>query len=86
MIAYKPIERKVLLQNHPVLDAMEQKYGKTKSQIAINWLISQENIVTIPKSINEVHLQENLGALGWELSPEDMELLKNTDFTGLKEF
>lgn len=84
VIAYRPIERKVLLQSHPVLDALEKKYNKTKSQIAINWLISQKNIVTIPKSINEEHLKENLWALWWSLSWEDTKLLNITDFSSLR--
>ena len=84
VIAYRPIERKLLLQSHPVLNKLEQKYHKTKSQIAINWLITQKNIVTIPKSVNEEHLKENLWALWWKMDEEDTKLLNTTDFSSLR--
>ncbi len=49
--------------------------GKTPAQIAINWLISQPNTVGLVKSTNPKHLEENLGALGWQLSEADIEYL-----------
>ena len=85
IMAERPIERGLLLKSHPILDKLEQKYGKTKAQIAINWLISKKNIVTIPKSSNVEHMKENLGALGWKLSNKDVKLLDETNFESLKE-
>lgn len=81
IIAERPIERGFLLEPHPLLDALASKYEKTKAQIAINWLISKKNIVTIPKSTNKERLIENLGSVGWELETEDIELLDNITFT-----
>jgi len=63
------------------LQEMAEKYGKTPYQIALNWLITQQNVVTIPKTTQVAHLEENLGALGWELSPEDLARLAK-DFPG----
>lgn len=72
--AWGPLE-KGTLKNAKILDEMSNKYGKTPYQIALNWLISQKNVVTIPKTTSIRHLEENLGALGWELSHEDMKRL-----------
>jgi diketogulonate reductase-like aldo/keto reductase len=58
-----------------LLQQLADKYSKTPYQIAINWLLSQPNVVTIPKTTQVVHLEENLGALGWQLSNDDMTLL-----------
>lgn len=71
--AYRPIERGLLTEEGriPLVDELCQKYDKTPSQIAINWLISLPNVVTIAKMSNEDHLKENLGALGWELDKQD---------------
>ena len=80
VMAYRPVERGFLLKPHPLLDEMSAKYDKTKAQIAINWLISKKNIITIPKSSSIEHLKENLGALGWNLEEHDMEILDRTDF------
>ena len=84
VMAERPIERGILLKPHPVLDNLAKKYNKTRSQIAINWLISKENIIAIPKSANLVHLKDNLGALGWKLEKKDMELLDKTNFESLQ--
>lgn len=72
--AWGPLE-KGTLEKATILKGMADKYKKTSYQIALNWLISQKNIVTIPKTTKVEHLEENLGALGWELSAEDMEKL-----------
>jgi len=40
---------------------MVKKYNKTPAQIAINWLISQKNVVTLAKTSNTKHLDDNLG-------------------------
>ena len=55
---------------------MVKKYGKTPIQICINWLTSQPNVVTLAKSRNIEHLKENLGAVGWQMSEEDIEILR----------
>jgi len=59
-------------QGIDILDEMCKKYKKTPAQIAINWLISQKNVITLAKSTNIDHLKENLGAIGWDMEPEDI--------------
>ena len=74
--AWKPLVKGRLFQEkNKLLEELATKYNKTLSQIAINWLISKKNIITIPKSTNTRHLKENLGALGWKLDEEDMKRL-----------
>jgi diketogulonate reductase-like aldo/keto reductase len=68
--AWGPLE-KGALDDGGILQTIAEKYDKTPYQVAINWLINQPNVVTIPKTTNLEHLKENLGALGWGLSPED---------------
>ena len=75
LVAYRPVNRGELLEPNKILDKVAQKYGKTRAQIAINWLVSQKNVVTIPMSQNETHLKENLEAGDWEMDPEDIEAL-----------
>ena len=79
-MAYRPIERGFLLQSHHIIDTLVEKYKKSKTQIVLNRLISKNNIITIVKSTNIDHLKENLGAIGWNLSPEDIQLLDKTPF------
>jgi diketogulonate reductase-like aldo/keto reductase len=54
-----------------VLDTLAAKYEKTAYQVALNWILRQEGLVTIPKAKNKDHIKNNLDALGWELAAED---------------
>jgi diketogulonate reductase-like aldo/keto reductase len=82
LTAWRPIDKGLLAQKGTeILDRIAAKYNKTPAQIAINWLISQDNVVTISKMRNKEHIDENLGATGWEMDREDIELLR-TEFPG----
>lgn len=75
--AYRPFDKGVLLDNTPeVIMGMSNKYHKTFSQIALNWLISQKNVITISKITSLEHLNENLNALNWTMDKEDIETLR----------
>jgi diketogulonate reductase-like aldo/keto reductase len=72
IVAYRPIGRGALAKSgNSVLDELTESYGKSRVQIALNWLIRQDNVFAIPKSSNPVHLMEFIGAVGWRLSDED---------------
>ncbi len=78
IIAYEPLAKgKLIKQKYRILDEIASKYNKTQAQIALNWLISQMNVITIPKSSNLEHIEENLGALGWRMKEEDINKLSN---------
>lgn len=74
IVAWGPLHKGTIDQTG-MLQELAEKYSKTPYQVAINWLLSQPNVVTIPKTTQVAHLEENLGAIGWELSAEDMERL-----------
>lgn len=75
--AYRPLEKGLLLDKPAsILEKMARKYGKTPAQVAINWLISQENVITLSKSSTLDHLKENLGAIGWQMNTKDIEKLR----------
>lgn len=85
LVAWRPVNKGVLAKSGVnltaagilLLDEMAKKYQKTQAQIAINWLISQKNVVTLAKSANLEHLKENLGAAGWTMETTDIEKLRN---------
>lgn len=77
LVAYKPIDRGTILEPNDLLDELCAKYNKTRAQIAMNWLISQDNVVTIPKSANEDRLKENHEASGWYMEQEDVGRLRS---------
>lgn len=78
--AYRPTAKGELAQKgNALLDELSLKYKKTPVQVAINWVMNKPNIVTLVKTSDPHHLQEDLGALGWRLEKEDEERL-NRDF------
>jgi len=51
--------------------------GKTPSQIALNWLISKSRIIfPIPRASRPERVIENIGALGWNLTNDEMKKLE----------
>ena len=54
----------------------KKKYNKTPAQICLRWIV-QNGIVAIPKSVHAERLQSNLDVLNWNLSDDDMMLLKS---------
>jgi diketogulonate reductase-like aldo/keto reductase len=75
LVAWRPVQKGSLPQAK-LLEDLAKKYNKTPIQIAINWLISQNNVVTISKTSNLKHLEENLGAIGWNLEKNDVEYIR----------
>ena len=52
------------------LDAVAIETGKTVPQIALNWLLHRPTVSTIVIGArNEEQLRQNLGAVGWNLTP-----------------
>lgn len=55
------------------LDEIAQETGKTIPQIAINWLLQRPTVSSvIIGARNEQQLRQNLGAVGWTLTPDQM--------------
>jgi aryl-alcohol dehydrogenase-like predicted oxidoreductase len=55
------------------LDAVAAETGKSLPQIALNWLLQRPTVSTIVIGArNEEQLKQNLGAVGWNLAPEQV--------------
>ena len=55
------------------LDEVTKETGKTVPQIALNWLLQRPTISSvIIGARNEEQLRQNLGAVGWNLTPEQV--------------
>jgi aryl-alcohol dehydrogenase-like predicted oxidoreductase len=55
------------------IDEIAKETGKTIPQIALNWLLRRPTVSTlIVGARNEQQLKQNLGAIGWELSKEQI--------------
>ncbi len=76
LTAYSPLNEGNTLTNRGMQELIT-KYKKTAAQIALNWLISQKNVITIPKSSNIKHVEENIGALDFVMDQEERDTLSN---------
>jgi len=76
LCAWRPLQKGTLPKS-AVIEEIAKKYGKTINQVAINWLVSQQNIITLSKTSNPEHLNENLGSLDWTMDDEDIERIRN---------
>jgi aryl-alcohol dehydrogenase-like predicted oxidoreductase len=69
-------EDEYLYQVVDALDAVAAETGKSMPQIALNWLLQRPSVATVVIGArNEEQLKANLGAVGWSLTPEQMERL-----------
>jgi diketogulonate reductase-like aldo/keto reductase len=77
LVAWRPLAKGAIIDvDYPFFDELCEKYHKTRAQIALNWLLSQDNVVTLSTMRSVSHLEENLAALNWNMSNEDIEALR----------
>ncbi|QES88626.1 aldo/keto reductase [Rhizosphaericola mali] len=76
IMAYSPIEQNRLLEEKVVV-AIANKHQATPAQIALAWILQNEDVIPIPKASTIAHVQENLGCFDIQLSEEDNILLNN---------
>ena len=68
--AYSPLAQGKVMENE-LLQNIGENHNKTAGQVALRWLIEQENVVSIPKASSEKHLKENIDIFDFELSDEE---------------
>lgn len=66
------------------LDEVAKETGKTIPQIALNWLLQRPSVSTvIVGARNEEQLRQNLGAIGWNLTADQVAKLDAASATNL---
>ena len=74
IMAYSPVEQRAFVNNDK-LEKIAARYDATTTQIALSWLLHQDDVISIPKATNPQHVRENRAALEIQLSPEDLQEL-----------
>lgn len=68
-----PVDDALLYRVVDALDEVAAETGKSIPQIALNWLLQRPTVSTVVIGArNEAQLQQNLGAVGWNLSAEQV--------------
>jgi aryl-alcohol dehydrogenase-like predicted oxidoreductase len=66
------------------LDEIAHQTGKSVPQIALNWLLQRPTVATVVIGArNDEQLRQNLGAVGWTLTPEQIAFLDAASATPL---
>jgi diketogulonate reductase-like aldo/keto reductase len=71
MMAYSPIEQG-RLAGEKRLATVARRSGLSAAQVALAWLFSSNDIIVIAKTSSPSRLQENLRALNYELTPDQL--------------
>jgi diketogulonate reductase-like aldo/keto reductase len=79
LVAWQPIDRGIYNQaDCPLIAELCAKYSCTAVQLALSWIISQDNVVAISRTMSANHLEENLAATHIQLTDEDIEALRTS--------
>jgi aryl-alcohol dehydrogenase-like predicted oxidoreductase len=79
-----PVADEYLYRVVDALDGIAKETGKSVPQIALNWLLQRPTVANvIVGARNEEQLHQNLGAVGWSLTPEQVAKLDTASATTL---
>jgi aryl-alcohol dehydrogenase-like predicted oxidoreductase len=68
-----PVPQEYLFRVLDALDEVAAETGKTVPQIALNWLLQRPTVATVLIGArDEEQLRQNLGAVGWNLTPDQV--------------
>jgi aryl-alcohol dehydrogenase-like predicted oxidoreductase len=71
--AAPPVADELLYKVMDALDAIAAETGKSVAQIALNWVLGRPSVSTVVIwARNDTQLKSNLGALGWQLTPDQI--------------
>jgi aryl-alcohol dehydrogenase-like predicted oxidoreductase len=71
-----PVQDEHVFRVVDALDKVAAETGKTVPQIALNWLLQRPTVATVVVGArNEEQLRQNLGAVGWNLTADQVKTL-----------
>lgn len=74
IMAYSPIDKGRFSSNRK-LRTFAKKHDMTPVQVALSWLLQQPDMIVIPKTSNLDRMNENIQAVDYELSGEQLQEL-----------
>jgi len=79
LIAYSPLGQGKIPRGRgssfKVLDEIAGKLGKSRNQVALNWVLQHDSVVAIPKAASIDHIKENAEVVEWKLGSEEYQRL-----------
>ncbi len=74
LTAYSPIAKGKLIDDE-VLKEIGDRYHKSTVQVALRWLLQQDQVTTIPKAASPKHRRANFDVFDFELTGGEMEAI-----------
>jgi len=71
LTAYCPLAQGRVF-TEPTLQRVGAVHGKNAGQVALRWLVQQDNVVAIPRSVNPTHIEANMDIFDFELNESEM--------------
>lgn len=71
LTAYCPLARGEVFKD-PTLERIARAHGKNAGQVALRWLIQQDNVIAVPRSSKPSHVTANFQVFDFELSEAEM--------------
>ncbi len=71
LVAYSPLAQGDVF-DVPVIREIADKHDASPAQVSLAWLLSKDNVATIPKSSSRDHMRDNLAAQDLPLDDEDI--------------
>lgn len=71
LTAYSPLDVGRGLEDDTLI-RIGERHGKSPAQVALRWLIQQENVSAIPKASKRRHQEENIDVFDFELTADEM--------------
>lgn len=68
IMAYSPIEHARLLKNRKLVE-FATRHGMTPAKVALAWLLTNDDVIAIPKTSSPERIEENVSALDIKLTP-----------------
>ncbi|WP_425049836.1 aldo/keto reductase [Psychromarinibacter sp. S121] len=76
--AYQPIARGAVFKE-PEIVKIGETHGKSAAQVALRWLVQQDNVAAIPRSSRIENIKANFDIFDFELSEAEMATISGLD-------
>jgi diketogulonate reductase-like aldo/keto reductase len=71
-MAYSPLGQGGDLLQHPALATIARRHGAKPAQVALAWVLRQDNMLAIPKAGTAAHQRDNIEGAKLQLTGEDL--------------
>ena len=82
--AYCPLAQGRVLMEHPAITTPAARLGVTPGQIALNWLMQQDNVIAIPRTHRPERLAQNLQVFDLELTQKERDAIDHLQSQNLR--